>query len=75
MNTLETNTQTLTLGLNMMLRPNLSNSVRGNYSTQSVNSTYKMDSFGEAVPLNPSILLGSLSQSDSLAYFSLSDVQ
>jgi outer membrane receptor protein involved in Fe transport len=72
-NTLETNTQTLTLGLNMMLRPSLSNSVRGNYSTQSVNSTYKMDSFGGAVPLNPSILLGSLSQANSLAYFTLSD--
>jgi Carboxypeptidase regulatory-like domain/TonB dependent receptor/TonB-dependent Receptor Plug Domain len=73
LNMLETNTQTLTLGLNMMLLPNLSNSVRGNYSTQSVNSTYRMDSFGGAVPLNPSILLGPLSQSDSLAYFSLSD--
>jgi hypothetical protein len=72
-NTLETNTRTVTLGLNMMLSSGLSNSVRGNYSTQSVNSTYKMDSFGGAVPLAPSILLGPLAQSDSLAYFTLSD--
>jgi outer membrane receptor protein involved in Fe transport len=72
-NTLETNTRTLTLGLNMMLSPNLSNSVRGNYSTQSVNSTYAMDSFGGAVPLNASILLGPLSPSDSLAYFTFFD--
>jgi len=73
LNTLGTNTRTITVGLNMMLSSGLSNSVRGNYSTQSVNSTYKMDSFGGAVPLPPSILFGSLSQSDSLAYFALSD--
>ena len=72
-NTLVTNTRTLTVGLNMMFRSGLSNSMRGNYSTQSVNSTYKMDSFGGAVPLDPSILLGSLSQSDSLAYFAFPD--
>ena len=72
-NSLETNTRTATLGLNMMLRSGLSNSVRGNYSTQSVNSTYKLDSFGGAVPLAPSTLLGPLSQSDSLAYFTLTD--
>jgi len=72
-NSLETNTRTATLGLNMMLRSGLSNSVRGNYSTQSVNSTYKMDSFGGAVPLAPSTLLGPLPQSDSLAYFTLTD--
>jgi hypothetical protein len=57
----------------MMFSPNLSNSVRGNYSTQSVNSTYKLDSFGGAVPLDASVLLGPLSQSNSLGYFTLSD--
>jgi hypothetical protein len=72
-NTLETNTRTLTLGLNMMLKSGLSNSVRGNYSTQSVNSIYQMDSFGGAAPLAPSVLLGPLRQSDSLGYFALSD--
>jgi hypothetical protein len=72
-NTLETNTRTATLGLNVMFRSGLSNSIRGNYSTQSVKSNYKMDSFGGAVPLDPSILLGPLSPSDSLAFFTLSD--
>jgi hypothetical protein len=72
-NKLESNTRTLTLGLNMMFSPHLSNSVRGNYSTQSVNSTYRLDSFGGAVPLDAGVLLGPLSQSDSLAYFTLSD--
>jgi outer membrane receptor protein involved in Fe transport len=73
-NTLETNTRTLTLGVNMMLSSGLANSIRGNYSTQSVNSSYKLDSFGGAVPLDPRILLGALSTADSLAFFTLSDV-
>jgi hypothetical protein len=72
-NTLATNTQTLTVGLNMMLSSTLSNSVRGNYSTQSVQSSYTLDSFGGAVPLPASTLLGPLSPSDSLAYFTLAD--
>jgi hypothetical protein len=72
-NTLEGNTRTATVGLNMMPRSGLSNSIRANYSTQSVNSTYKMDSFGGTVPLNPSSLLGPLPASDSLAFFQFSD--
>jgi Carboxypeptidase regulatory-like domain/TonB dependent receptor/TonB-dependent Receptor Plug Domain len=74
-NTLETNTRTATVGLNMMLSSGLSNSIRANYSTQSVNSTYKMDSFGGTVPLDPASLLGSLPASDSLAYFQFSDAE
>ena len=72
-NRLQTNTQTLTVGLNMMLSSSLSNSVRGNYSTQWVQSSYTLDSFGGAVPISPSGLLGPLSVSDSLGYFTLSD--
>ena len=72
-NTLETNTRTLTVGLNMALSSGISDSIRGNYSTQTVNSTYAMDSFGGAVPLQPSVLLGSLSPSNSLAYFTFAD--
>jgi hypothetical protein len=72
-NTLATNTRTLTVGLNMMLSSRLSNSLRGNYSTQSVQSNYTLDSFGGAVPLPASSLLGPLSTSDSLAYFTLAD--
>jgi Carboxypeptidase regulatory-like domain/TonB dependent receptor/TonB-dependent Receptor Plug Domain len=72
-NRLQTNTQTLTVGLNMMLSSSLSNSVRGNYSTQWVQSSYTLDSFGGAVPISSSGLLGPLSVSDSLGYFTLSD--
>jgi Carboxypeptidase regulatory-like domain len=71
-NTQAVNTQTLTLGLNMLLSTHLSNAVRANYSTQGVDSSYALDSFGGAVPLSPSVLLGSLPTSDSLGYFGLS---
>ena len=74
-NTLETNTRTATVGLNMMLSSGLSNSIRGNYSTQSVSSTYRMDSFGGTVPLDPVSLLGTLPASDSLGYFQFSDAE
>jgi hypothetical protein len=55
----EVNTQTLTAGLNMVLSDRLSNTLRGNFSTQSANLIYSLDSFGGAVPLNPALLLGS----------------
>jgi hypothetical protein len=71
LNTLSADTRTVTGGLNMLLGAQLSNSVRGNYSTQSVKSTYSADSFGGATPVQPSSLLGSLSQQDSLGYFGL----
>jgi hypothetical protein len=70
-NTLVVNTRTLTVGLNMLLSTHLSNAVRANYSTQAVNSSYALDSFGGAVPVSPSLLLGSLPPSESLAYFGL----
>jgi len=53
------NTQTLTLGVNMVLSPRLSNTIRGNYSTQRSGESWTLDSFGGASPLNPSLLLGS----------------
>jgi hypothetical protein len=74
-NTLETNTRTATVGLNMMLSSGFSNSIRANYSTQSVNSTYTMDSFGGTIPLSASSLLGPLPAADSLAFFQLSDAE
>jgi hypothetical protein len=73
LNTLTTNTRTATVGLNMQLNAKLSNSVRGNYSTQAVDSNYATDSFGGATPVPTSSLLGSLPQQDSLGYFGLSD--
>jgi hypothetical protein len=64
------NTQTLTLGVNMALSPSLSNTIRGNYSTQTSGQSYALDSFGGATPLNPSLLLesGSISQDDAFFY-------
>ncbi len=62
--TLETttaNTKTLTLGGNMTFSNSIANSLRGNYSTQNSEVLDAQDSFGGAVPLNSSFLLGSLS--------------
>ena len=72
-NTLTANTRTATVGLNTLLSSNLSNSVRANYSTQSVESNYVTDSFGGATPVQPSSLLGLLPEQESLGYFGLSD--
>jgi hypothetical protein len=63
------NTQTLTLGVNMVLSPRISNTIRGNYSTQYSAQSYNLNSFGGATPLNPSLLLGSLSSSQNDAIF------
>jgi hypothetical protein len=64
----EVNTQTLTGGVNMLLSDSLSNTLRGNFSTQSAKQVFSLDSLGGAVPLNPSLLLGSLA-SDSYGLF------
>lgn len=63
------NTQTLTLGLNMSLPNSIWNTVRGNYSTQESRNSFSLDSFGGAVPPDPSLFLGSLSSTDNLAAF------
>jgi hypothetical protein len=49
-------TQTATVGVNMLLSPQLTNTVRGNYSTQKASLVAALDSFGGGVPLNPSLL-------------------
>lgn len=54
------NTETITLGANMIFSPTISNTVRGNYSRQSANTMEALDSFGGAIPIDPSSLLGSL---------------
>jgi hypothetical protein len=58
--TIDTNTRTLTLGANMSWSNRLSNMVRGNYSTQQSNLTNALDTFGGAVPLDPGLLLDTL---------------
>jgi hypothetical protein len=53
----------------MVLSPRLSNMIRGNYSTQRSGQSFILDSFGGAVPLDPSLLLGSLSVAQNNAFF------
>jgi hypothetical protein len=45
-----TSTQTLTLGLTAMIKPNLSNELRANYSNVRAGSRESLDNFGGAVP-------------------------
>jgi hypothetical protein len=54
------NTQTVTAGVNMIFSDRLSNTLRGNFSTQTADLIYSLDSFGGAVPLDPNLLIGSL---------------
>jgi hypothetical protein len=67
--TTDANTQTLTLGLNMAPGSVISNTLRGNYSTQLGSIVFGMDSFGGAVPVNPGLLLGALPLGENEAGF------
>jgi hypothetical protein len=68
------NTQTLTAGVDMLLSPRISNTLRGNYSTQSSASSFALDSFGGAVPINPTLLLGGLPASENQGFFETFDI-
>jgi hypothetical protein len=57
----------------MLLGGNVSNTLRGNYSTQNASNLFTMDSFGSAVPLNPALLLGSFPVSSSFGSFTTND--
>jgi len=50
-------TTTFTVGLNAQLTTNATNSFRFNYSKQKAGQTWKLDSFGGAVPISPQLLL------------------
>jgi hypothetical protein len=67
--TISANTQTLTIGVNMALRNDISNTLRWNYSQQASNLVSVLDSFGGAVPPSPSLLVGSLPSADTLVLF------
>jgi hypothetical protein len=69
LDTVTANTQTVTVGVNMMLSSSLANTVRGNYSQQRAQLTSVLDSFGGAVPPDPSLLDGSLSATGTLVLF------
>jgi hypothetical protein len=45
-----------TLGLTESITPRISNEVRANYSNQSIRLTYRLDTFGGAVPLSDAAL-------------------
>jgi hypothetical protein len=64
-----TNTQTITVGVNMALSSRLFNALRGNYSTQQAGLSQALDSFGGAIPPDPSILFGSLPPGQTAAFF------
>jgi len=69
LDTVKANTQTFTVGVNMMLSNTLANAVRANYSQQSAQLTSVLDPFGGAVPPASSLLDGSLSTNDTLVLF------
>jgi len=54
-------TQTLTLGTTWSPRPRLMNELRVNYSSNRGMFSYSMDSFGGAIPIDPSVLLSGYS--------------
>jgi hypothetical protein len=51
--------QTLTVGLTELIRPEISNDLRANYSNQRVSERYALDNFGGAVPLSDSLIFPS----------------
>jgi len=51
--------QTFTLGSTQLIRPDMSNEFRANYSNQRVGTKYSLDDFGGAVPLPDSVLFPS----------------
>lgn len=65
------NTQTFTAGVNMLLSNRISNTLRGNYSTQHSKGVDSLDAFGGAVAINPSLLLGTLPAQDSSSFFTI----
>jgi hypothetical protein len=64
-----TNTQTVTVGVNMILSSRLFNALRGNYSTQHAGLSQALDPFGGAVPPSPTVLFGSLPPAQTAAFF------
>jgi Carboxypeptidase regulatory-like domain/TonB dependent receptor/TonB-dependent Receptor Plug Domain len=66
-------TQTLTVGSNMRVGATASNYVRGNYSMQGSNTSFKADSFGGATQPDAQLLLRPLSAVDASASFGTFD--
>lgn len=64
-----TNTQTVTVGVNMALSDRKFNTLRGNYSTQSAGVSFALDSFGGAVRPDPNLLFGGVPAAQAAAFF------
>jgi len=67
------NTQTLTTGVTAQLSPGISNTLRGNYSTQFSALTDHLDTYGGAEPVSASLLLDPLPASANFASFQTFD--
>ena len=67
-------TQTFTVGLNMLLSSRISNIIRANYSEQANKSSATLDTFGGASPPSSSLLLGTFSPAQNAAFFQTFDV-
>ncbi len=68
------NTQTLTAGVTAQLSAKMLNTLRGNYSTQYSALTDSLDTYDGAVPMSPSLLLGTLPSASNFAAFSTFDI-
>ena len=62
-------TQTLTVGVSVLVNPNTTNVFRANYSTQDANLSSSLDTFGGAIPATPATLEGGLNPAGTYAYF------
>jgi len=68
--TAQVNTKTLTIGLNTAGSSRIANTLRGNYSKQNSRTSLQLDSFGGAMPLDPTLLLGGLPAASTFLDFS-----
>jgi hypothetical protein len=66
-------TRTVTVGVDSIFTPALSNAFRFNYSSQTAKSAYQLTSASGAVPYNPSVLQGSLPTNNTQVIFGTFD--
>jgi hypothetical protein len=71
--TVPANVQTGTVGMNMVFG-HMSNTIRANYSTQGAGASFRLDSFGGAIPPSPSLFVGTSPAGGSFVFFTLNGV-
>lgn len=67
------NTQTMTIGLDMQLASHLLNALRANYSSQEAALSVSQTSAGGAVPIDKTLLLGTLPAASTFLQFGTGD--